>query len=468
MEVLPPSLSYSASKNAMRYNRFQCRPVGGDTANPGDTVRINLPSKSLVNMSSFNLCYNATFSTMTPHGNNNFSNCKVPHGHKMFSSVRVYVGGQLVSGGLSTHYDILYNTLVKASVGEDWCRSRYNEHAKELIENGDDFNDFKNLPVGGLTTKTARYVVGDFLGIFRANGGKSIIDTSLWGDIAIEFTFNSAACIAKRTGSGFGSNDVAISYSVKNIEGYVECITQTTPLYIKLISLILDERKDVIRFPYQNFITGTTNTGESARLQINSGCIDAMVLCPLNSHFNSLTRSVTGGDLSAPRYKYTAVVPGGASAVIIDNSQNEATIIGQTRTNIQIQIGSDTFPKIPIKDCLDVSDITTNSLFSNSLYSQNLLFNGLTASGQEYNATVASNYSRQSFLSENFVYIQSFSDQEGWAAKNLTGIDTASQNLDVIVNFPISSTAGSALFIGSLVTSMLQFNAATGQVSVVQ
>ena len=46
MEVLPPSLSYSASKNAMRYNRFLCRPVGSDSANPGDTVRIQLPSKS--------------------------------------------------------------------------------------------------------------------------------------------------------------------------------------------------------------------------------------------------------------------------------------------------------------------------------------------------------------------------------------------------------------------------------------
>ncbi len=122
---------------------------------------------------------------------------------------------------------------------------------------------------------------------------------------------------------------------------------------------------------------------------------------------------------------------------------------------------------------LDVSDITTNSLFSNSLYSQNLFFNGLTgangaAVGTAFDSTVVSNYTRQAFLSENFVYIQSFSDQEGWASKNLTGIDTASQNLDVICNFPISSTAGSALFIGALVTSMLVFDTRTGQVSVVQ
>jgi hypothetical protein len=469
MEVLPPSLSYSASKNAMRYNRFLCRPVGSDSANPGDTVRIHLTSKSLVNLSSFNLCYNATVSGLTTDAGNGFTQAKLPYAHKMFSSVRVYVGGQLVSGGLSTHYDILHQCLLKSSASEDWCRSRYNEHAKELIENGDDINSFHQNVVGGggqlegALEKTARYVVNDFLGIFRGNGGKSIIDTSLWGDVAIEFTFNSAACIAKRTGTT-GPASVNATYSVA-IEGYVECITQTTPLYIKLISLILDEKKDLIRFPYQNFITGTTNTGASARLQINSGCIDAMVLAPLLSTFNSVNAVVTAGDLSAQRYKFTAV----RSA---NNAQ--AATPANAGTNIQIQIGSDTFPKIPILNSLDVSDITTNSLFSNSLYSQNLFFNGLTgengaAVGTAFNATgIRSNYSRQAFLSEDFVYIQSFSDQEGWASKNLTGIDTASQNLDVICNFPISSTAGSALFVGALVTSMLVFDTRTGQVSVVQ
>lgn len=464
MDILPPSLQYSASKNAMRYNRFLCRPVGTDVASPGDTVRINLPSKSLVNMSSFNLCFNATVTGMTPHATNDFTQSKLPHGHKLFSAVRVYVGGQLVSGGLSNHYDILYNALVKASVGEDWVRSRYNEHAKELIENGDDVNSFRqniNNTIGGTGTKSnMRYVITDFLGIFRGNGGKCIIDTSLWGDVAIEFTFNSNACIAKRAGNNIAQS-ASISYSVANIEGYVECITQTTPLYIKLISLILDEKKDLIRFPYQNFITGITNTGKSARLNINSGCIDMMVVAPLLNTFNSTTAVVTAGDLSAPRYKYKAF-------------QSETTTEltpASASTNIQIQIGSDTFPKIPILNALDVSDITTNSLFSNSLFSQNLLFNGLTGPdgatvGDAYDATVISNYARKHFLNENFVYIQSFSDQEGWSAKNLTGIDTASQNLDVIVNFPVR-TDGS-LFIGALVTSMLVFNAQTGQVSVVQ
>ena len=133
--------------------------------------------------------------------------------------------------------------------------------------------------------------------------------------------------------------------------------------------------------------------------------------------------------------------------------------LDNTKTNIQIQIGSDTFPKIPITNALDVSDVTTNSLFSNSLYSQNLLFNDLVGGVVSYN--------RSAFLNENFVWVQSFCDQEGWASKNLTGIDSASQNLDIIIN-TLAKTANGSLFMGALLTSMLVFDTKTGVVSVVQ
>ena len=108
MDVLPASLTYSASKQAMRYNRFSMRPIGADTADPGTTVRINLPSKSLVNLSSFSLAFNLTMSGMTPDAGNGFTQAKLHHAHRVFSAVRVMVGNQMYSGGLSNHYDVLY------------------------------------------------------------------------------------------------------------------------------------------------------------------------------------------------------------------------------------------------------------------------------------------------------------------------------------------------------------------------
>jgi len=277
---------------------------------------------------------------------------------------------------------------------------------------------------------------------------------------------NTNACIAKQAGgtailAGGADNNRAlaaaradVTYKIQDIEGYVECITQTTPLYIKLITMLLDSKEQQIRFPYQNFVTGVVSSGKNARLQVNSGCIDAMVVLPLHPNFNN-GRSLIGvaDDLSAQRYKFTACDSAG-SVITVSNANFTST----QGSNMQIQIGSDTFPKVPINNYLQVSDITNNSLFSNSLYSQNLLFNGWSAN--------ASSYSRQKFLSENFVWVQSFSDGEGWASKILTGIDSASQNLDVIVN--ANTPANGSLFIGALLTSLLVFDTRTGQVSVVQ
>jgi hypothetical protein len=468
MEQLPQSLSYSASKQALRMNRFVCRPTGTDTASPGDTFRIKLPSKSLVNLSSFNLCFNLELSTLVDDANN-FTNAKMPFSQSLFSSVRVYIGSQAVSGHLSNHYDLLYMGLVKASAGEDWCRSRYNDHARGLIENRDDITAFHTRPTATFTTKRGYYCMTDMLGAFRANGSKSIIDTSLWGDIDIEFTLNNASCIAKNAaGTALAADPAAnarfvaaatadISYKIQDIEAYVECITQTTPLYVKLITMLLDSKEQIIRFPYQNFVSTIVQGGKNARLQVNSGCIDAMVVLPLHANYNN-NKAIVGveHDLSAQRYKFTACNSNGAPIVIATDNTAFNSVKG---ANMQIQIGSDTFPKIPIDNFLSVSDITTNSLFSNSLYSQNLLFNGNSDATN-------SGYSRQKFLSENFVWVQSFSDGEGWATKVLTGIDSASQNLDVIVN--ANTPLNGSLMIGALLTSLLVFDTRTGQVSVVQ
>ncbi len=451
-EVLPASLSYAASKQSLRINRFQCRPTSTDSGGPNSTYRINLPSKSLVDMSSFNLCFDLSVTGLVHDAAANgtaWLNVKLPHGHKLIKSLKVYVGGQAASGHLSNDYDILYNALVKASVGEDWVNSRLGEHAKELIGQSDDINAITATP--GATSKSASYILSDFLGIFRGNGvGRSIIDTSLWGDVAIEVTFNNEGCMAQwKPGAAVTTN---LTFSVSNLEGYVSCITQTTPLYIKLISMLLDQKEAQIRFPYQNFVTNISKESTNARFQVNSGCIDSMVVVPLSEHYQLAkmagnARNIdAAADLSPFRYKY-------------NSGKTSTTPADSKGCALQIQIGSDTFPKLPIDNGLHVATITQDSLFSNSLYSQNLLFNDISGGNLRYH--------RDGFLNENFVYVQSFSDQEGWASKVLTGIDTASQNLDVIVN-SAAKTANGSLFMGALLTSMLVFDTRSGAVSVVQ
>jgi hypothetical protein len=335
-----------------------------------------------------------------------------------------------------------------------------NSHAIELIRQGDDLSSLVNTP--GSATKQACYIVDDFLGLPRGNGqGRSIIDTSLWGDPSMEIVLNHEGAFAQYgTGANGGIALGGMTYKVENMELFVNVITQTTPLYVKLLTMLISQEEGQIRFPYQNFITNVSSTGSNARFQVNTNCLDAIVLAPLTKSY-SLNHGVVGAltgpnitvatKLSSTRYEYNS----GKDCDAIDNSKGCA---------LSIQVGSELYPKLPIANALHVSDITNNSLFASSLYSQNLLFNDISAGGG--GGTVA--FSRNAFLNENFIWVQSFSsDGEGWATKNLTGIDTQSNNLEIVINHNAVVDNG-PLFMAALCTSMLVFDCKSKSVSVVQ
>lgn len=465
---LPSSLQYSASKASLRINRFQVRPNSSDSGGPGSTFRFNLPSKSLIDVSSLALAFDVTVSGLNNTGAADYSNVKMPHGHKLFSSVKFYIGGQIVSGSLCTNtYDILYNTLVKSSCSLDWVSSRLNAHSIELVRQGDDLTALLVQPGAAVAPaitpgKVASYIVDDFLGLPRGNGtGRSIIDTSLWGDVSVEVVMNHEGAFAQfGTGAAGAVALGGMTYAVSSMECFVSVITQTSPLYVRLLTMLISQKEGQIRFPYQNFITNVASSGSNARFQVNTNCLDSIICAPLTASY-SLPHGVVGA-LTGPNI--TAATKLSSTRYEYDSGLDCALLATPKQRALSIQIGSETFPKLPIANALHVSDITNNSLFANSLYSQNLLFNDISAGGA--NGTVL--YTRNAFLNENFIWVQSFSpDGEGWATKVLTGIDTQNNNLEIVINHN-AIVAGGNLFMAALCTSMLVFDCQSGSVSVVQ
>jgi hypothetical protein len=144
---------------------------------------------------------------------------------------------------------------------------------------------------------------------------------------------------------------------------------------------------------------------------------------------------------------------------------------------MQIQINGEYFPHVPINNALHVSDITTSGLFNNSVYSQNLLFNDISASRYASTGTFeiydfsgsnfvdiakasAPSYNRQAFLNENFVWIQPLCNGEGYVNKQLTGYDTEGSFVEVVVNHN-AIVSGGSLFVGALTTECLTLSPAT-------
>jgi hypothetical protein len=433
------------------------RTQGTNSGGAGSVIRMKLP-EGLLNLSSFSLCFDLTVSGLVVH-NVDYFNVKLPHGHKLLREVKCYVNNKLVSGKCGD-YDILYNCLLKASVGEDWVNSRLNEHAKELIDSADDFGFLKSNPTQ--STKVVSYIVSDFLGIFRS-GDKSILDTSLWGSVELEFIFNDTSCIAQYA-AGNGSNaNLAMKFT--NIEGFVEKVVQISPTYTQLVNMMLKNRTEPLLYCYQDFVSTINSDGASARLQIRSESIDAIVCCPLDPNYNALLSTINPDtQLSATRYRYNS----GRTISQTDASTTK-------NCDMQIQINGEYFPHVPINNALHVSDITTSALFNNSVYSQNLLFNDI--SGSRYGAggnilvtldpvggdfvnvpsAFGPSYNRQAFLNENFVWIQPLCNVEGWVNRQLSGYDTEGDFVEVIVNHN-AIVSGGSLFVGALTTEILSLD----------
>jgi len=257
----------------------------------------------------------------------------------------------------------------------------------------------------------------------------------------LELQFNDNTMFkASRAGTVTTGNAVsALNAKFANIRLCVNTVVSISPLYVSLLSARISGSDQPIRVPFQNLITQfAANTG-SNRLTVNSGSVDAILIAPFTADPN--THGVVASNAivaNAPRYKYA---------------------VNDVAANFSISVGSEQFPRLPVQNWRDCADITTNSIYGNSIKSTNLLYHGQTATG-------VSTYSRSNYLNERAICLLGFGlESESWASGKLTGLDTAQTAVDIVVN-----TSGAALathlLIVAMCTSCLVFDPKTSAVSV--
>jgi hypothetical protein len=172
-------------------------------------------------------------------------------------------------------------------------------------------------------------------------------------------------------------------------------------------------------------------------------CVDALLVCPFSADPNTNAGTDVGAiSVNAPRYQF--------------NSGRTDTNASETR--FQVIVGSEAFPRTPIDHASELADVTTNSIYGNSAKSTNLLYRNMDGGG------AATAYSRSLFLAQNCVALQRFSLlTEGWSEGVMTGLNTAGQSVDFVVN---TQNFGSHLLIAALCTSCLVFDPKTSAVSI--
>lgn len=447
MDKIPASLKYNCSKLMMRTNGFLVRPSGSDSGGQHSIYRFQLPERSLVDLSSLQLTFDANFTGLTTGAN--YLNIKTPSVYKLIKSVKTYVGGQLASGGQSNHYDLIYHALVRATASEDFCLSRLEAGFPELLSKADDFGDIDVAPTA--TNKSVHYTHTDLLGLFRS-GDQSVVDTSLWGNLEIEISMNSLAGVQrKRGGDGTAVDNVDVAFS--NVHCRVNCITQISPLYNEILNVKLSEKGAAIRLPYMNFITNVLSGNNKASIEVNSGCVDSLIFCPLTSTYDASTiigNAANPSNANANRYIFNS------GRVLADANQ----------ASLFVSVGSENYPRQPYTNALDVAASTTQAFWGEAADSRNLLYQSIssTASG----TAAAQTYSKLNFLSTNFVYAVPFSSsKEGYKTRLLAGLDTASQSIQMSVNQTNLIPANGFAFVAAMTTSMLVYDTDSQSVRVI-
>lgn len=476
---IPDSLKWGCVQSQIRTNRYRLVPQGSQTVGQNGTVRVRLPERSLVRLSSLSAYFDFTISGISTDATD-FNNALIPASYKPFRSVRFLVNGQSASGHLAQNYDVIYEALVQSSTDDRWALSRLSQGYKELVSFSDDSSTGVTAPTSlqnnlilsaaGAATKSQYMFAEDFLGLPRINGkggqNGGVIDTSLFSVVEVEFIMNDNSIL---TTWGATANAVAacqnITWSMANFRCEIDCISSVSPAYVELMALKLSDPAP-IKVAFQNYVQAVSTATGNNRLQVNSSCVDMIMVLPMASTWNTLVPIGPNSSLDGAGNAYGALTIGSYYPVqpVHYRFDSGLNVANENTCRLQILVGSETYPKTIISHALDVFDINTNSFFHGSTSNKNMFYYGLLA-GTPPTVT----YSRAIALASSCIHAQAFSLQsEGWASSVLTGLDTASTNVDIIVqsqNFP--ALANGVQMLVALTTSQLVYDPQTATVSVI-
>ena len=449
MSQLPKSLSYGANQMPFRVNKYQVMPVGSDVALPSSTIRFRFPEKSIIRLSSTTLTFDVALNGLTNTNGTNWNKALFPPAqYAFFKQVRWYCNGVLCTG-LNNHYNQIYHALLRSSVGEDYINSRALSGLQQHLAQEDEEGVLQVRKTA--TSKSGSYICEDILGLSRANGGESIIDTSIFGTIELEIIFddkNILACFGA-SDSGDAANQAtliaagnsAISWQLSNMRCLVDVCTVVPPLYMSLMSARL-KSSEPLKFAYENIVSIVANRLTSNRINVNTQCLDALMICCLGSTYNDGNSQADATTQFNKKFRFTS-----------------GKGLNDVACNLQIQVGSEVYPKVPINNLLHCSDYTVNAFHPHSSFSQNLLFQNISGASNASAGTLS--YKKANYLTENFIWVVPFAAEQGWASETHTlgGIDTASQNVDIVINSGTNDfQANTYYLLAALTTATLEFD----------
>jgi hypothetical protein len=469
LEALPNSLRFGAKQLQVRIARTtNILPVGQDSVNSSGsgTVRFRFPSASIINLSSATVSFQTTISGLVVGtAGSNFINALIPASYKYVRRAQFFLGGVSVAGSLSNNYNQIYHAMVKGAGNNQFCHSKVIEGYTEVSDLYDQYGYLNQAPAA--TSKVAYQQIDDFLLLAKGNGNANemMIDTSIWNDLELQLDFDNNAILSiYADGTASATTAAQVQWALANMRLNVDVISSIPAIYASFVELRASQAAP-IRLCYQNLVSQIQLAQSTTRIQVSSTCIDGVMVCALASNQNNCV-PFTGNVLTSQVIDATNVPKFDFNSSLTDST-------AQSGFSAIIQLGTANYPTTAYSNAYLLADSTMNHFWHNSVAATALLYqktNIINTTNVLTSACAQDLYQSPNFLINQFIWVQSFSIEDGWSSsqKVLSGVDTSSTNVDLLVITNGISNGSTQLLMVGLLTSVLEYDTIAKRVRVIQ
>ena len=270
MSVYPRNMSNFLNRlSGYNKNNVKMNVLGSSTANNGDVIQVDLPTNSIVDLSSLAWSFKNTWSVAVA---GNDQNHDLPiNAESIINRLAVEVNGQTLVN--LTNYNVLYHALLYMTATEDYQQQRLTAQANTQTGAASGTSQRINTTDAGdnAATTTRQHVIDTWLG-FLGSAKPNFIDTSLLGNVRISITLAGADMVGGDTGAATNSYQLTDQYFS------VDVVSISDGVYDAMVDQMLASGAP-IEIPFKNYFSFNslnTTMDQTTAFNVASQSIDRL------------------------------------------------------------------------------------------------------------------------------------------------------------------------------------------------
>ena len=282
MSVYPRNMSAFLNRlSGYNKNNVKMNVLGSSTANNGDVIQVDLPTNSIVDLSSLAWSFKNTISVAVA-GNAQSHDLPI-QAESIINRLAVEVNGVTLVN--LTNYNVLFHALLYMSATDDYQLQR--KVAQCNTQTGSAGGTCQRIPTndagGNAATTTRQHVIDSWVG-FLGSAKPNFIDTSLLGNVRITITLAGSDMVGGDTAGAINSYQLSDQYFS------VDVVSIADGVYDAMVDQMLASGAP-IEIPFKNYFSFSsaqnTSMSQTTAFNVASQSIDRLWAVPRAATYNN-------------------------------------------------------------------------------------------------------------------------------------------------------------------------------------